>query len=73
MKRFWSKGLTKKDKEMINTRLIGQQGVELPECSDPHSDICYACPIYNMRSSIHVNLHWKHIHQTHPDVVDAAT
>ena len=73
LKRFWSKGFTKEDKEMINTRLIGQNGIELPECSNPHSDIYYTCPIHNMRSSIHANLQQEHMHQTHPDVADAAT
>ena len=54
-------------------RLIGKNGVELPEYSNPHSDICYACPIHNMRSSIHAILQRKHVQKTHPDVADTAT
>ena len=73
LKRFWSKGLTKEDKELINTRVIRENGGELPECSNPHSDMCYAYPIHDMCSKIHANFQRKHIHRTQPDVSDAET
>ena len=66
LKQFWLKDLSKKDRETINKRVIGKNGVELPK--HVSSDACYACPTNAERNSIWANNFRKHVVETHPSV-----
>ena len=57
---------TVEDRKKINTRVIGTNGVTLP---DPTvGDVCYACPTNNERCAVTAGVFWNHIMTTHPDV-----
>jgi hypothetical protein len=60
MMRIWKGELTEEDRMKINERLIGRNGVEVPEV-DKDSDIAYACPTNIQRNLIQAELFEKHI------------
>ena len=66
LKRMWFGDLTKRDRERINTRVIGSNGITLPSTFD--GDACYACPTNKERNSISSGNFERHIKKTHPAV-----
>ena len=66
LKRMWKGELTLRDRERINTRVIGQNGIDLP--SSFEGDACYACPTNKERNSISAGNFKKHIIATHPSI-----
>ena len=58
--------LTKKDRIWLNTRVIGHNGLELPEDMGP--DAVYACPTNAERNAITAGNFRQHIKKTHPEV-----
>jgi len=66
LKRFWKGDLTKKDRERLNTRVVGQNGLTLPPTFD--GDACYACPTNVERNCISAASFKKHVTSTHPSV-----
>lgn len=67
LKRMWFDDLTKKDREKINTRVIGKNGVELPPSIDG-LNVSYACPTNKERNVIHAAHFKQHVEQTLPNV-----
>jgi len=63
---MWTGELSKKDREIINTRVIGKNGLELPNACD--GDVCYACPTNVERNAISAPSFEKHVMETHPCV-----
>ena len=57
---------SKKDRDMINTRVIGKNGLELPNACD--DDVCYACPTNVENNAISAASFEKHVMKTHPCV-----
>ncbi len=55
---------TKEDREKINSRVIGTNGVQLPDARD----VCYACPTNKERNGITAGIFKRHIDATHPPV-----
>ena len=55
---------TKEDREKINSRVLGTNGVQLPN----ESDVCYACPTNKERNGIKAGVFKKLIDATHPSV-----
>jgi hypothetical protein len=66
LKRMWSGDLTKKDRERINTRVIGRNGVQLDK--NPTGDAAYACCSNKERNSISSGNFRNQILATHPSV-----
>ena len=66
LKQMWFGDLTKRDRERINTRVIGSNGITLPSTFD--GDACYACPTNKERNSISSGNFKRHIKKTHPAV-----
>ena len=58
--RIWHGELSEDDIKMINTRLVGLNGVELPDVNSD-SDIAYSCPTNLERNLIHTELFQQHI------------
>ena len=69
LKRMWKGDLTKKDRERINTRVIGENGLTLPS-SFGNKDACYACPTNKERNAVAAGNFQKHVIVTHPQVND---
>ena len=67
LKRMWRGDLTKKDRELINTRVIGENGLTLPS-SFGNKDACYASPTNKERNAISAGNFGKHVIVTHPHV-----
>ena len=69
LKRMWSGDLTREDRERINTRVLGHNGLTLPSWSSfEGSDACFACPRNKERNSIHAGHFCDHITKTHPSI-----
>lgn len=66
LKRMWIGGLTKKDRDILNTRVIGHNGLTLPAKFE--GDACYACPTNKERNAISATSFENHVNQTHPNV-----
>ena len=58
--RIWRGELSQEDIKMINTRIVGLNGVELPAINSD-SDIAYSCPTNTERNLIHTELFQQHI------------
>ena len=69
LKRMWSGDLTREDRVLINTRVIGKNGLTLPS-SFGSKDVCYACPTNIERNAISAGNFQKHVMKTHPPVND---
>ena len=64
MSTHWKSDLPLKDRHRINTRIIGENGLELPK---PLGDnACYACPTNKERNVISAGNFKQHILDTHP-------
>ena len=66
LKRFWKGDLTEKDRMLLNTRVVGHNGLKLP--SSFNGDACYACPTNVERNCISAACFKKHVISTHPPV-----
>jgi hypothetical protein len=55
---------TKEDRMKINTRLVGTNGLQLPNTPDT----CFACPTNKQRNAITAAIFKEHILVNHPDV-----
>ena len=64
---FWAGDLTKEQRQLINSRVVGEGGIEMPEEIPQHHDWNYACPTNKERNSISAGIFKKHIESTHPD------
>jgi hypothetical protein len=64
--RLWRDDLTREDREKINTRVVGQNGVTLPPTFD--RDVVYACATNKERNAIQAGIFRDHILSTHPKV-----
>jgi len=64
MKRMWLNYLTKKDRKLINTRVVEENGLKLP--STFLGDACYACPSNREQNAISGGSFERHILSTHP-------
>jgi hypothetical protein len=64
--RLWRDDLTQEDREKINTRVVGQNGVTLPPSFD--GDVVYACATNKERNAIQAGIFRDHILSTHPTV-----
>ena len=69
LKRMWSGDLTKEDRDKINTRVVGKNGLKLP-ASFEGKDVCYACPTNAERNAISAINFRNHVTKTHPHVND---
>ena len=58
--------MTEDDIKLLNTRVIGHEGLVLPKIVT--GDTCYACPTNKERNSITAAIFKQHIKTTHPDV-----
>jgi len=67
LKRMWEGDLTKEDRELINTRVIGHNGLTLPSSFEGR-DACFACPSNKERNAISKGNFKKHVMTTHPNV-----
>ena len=67
LKRMWNGDLTRQDRELINTRVIGKNGLTLPP-SFKGKDVCYACPTNVERNAISASNFRNHVMKTHPHV-----
>ena len=65
LKRLCQNELTEDDTALLNTRVIGQNGLTLP--ANITGDTCYACPTNKERNSITASIFKRHIQATHPD------
>ena len=67
LKQMWFGDLSQIDRERINSRVIGQNGVMLPSSFDD-MDISFACP-YNIKQHSISVAHFKHyVEKAHPSV-----
>jgi len=66
LKRMWTGELSKKDREIINTRVIGKNGLELPNAYD--GDVYYTCPTNMESNAISAASFENHVMETHPYV-----
>ena len=64
--RLWRDDLTQEDREKINTRVVGQNGVTLPPTFD--GDVVYACATNKERNAFQAGIFRDHILSTHPKV-----
>ena len=60
MKRFWLGKLTEEDIDTLNSRLVGQNGVGLPEDS-PDADTRYACPFNKQQNAASAGIFQDHL------------
>ncbi len=67
LKRMWFDDLSKKDRERLNTRVIGRNGVQLPSSFDG-VDVSFACPTNRERNAIHASHFKQHLEKSHPKV-----
>ena len=65
LKRLCQNELTEDDIALLNTRVIGQNGLALP--ANTTVDTCYACPTNKERNSITASIFKRHVQATHPD------
>ena len=65
LKQLCSGEMTQEDINWINTRVIGKNGLTLPDETD--GDTCYACPVNKERNSVTAGIFSDHIQKTHPD------
>ena len=64
MKEMWHGDLSKKNRKLFNTRVVGQNNLKLP--STFTGDACYACPYNRERNAISAGNFERHILKTHP-------
>ena len=64
MKRMWNNDLSKKDRKLFNTRVVGNNNLKLPSTFE--GDACYACPSNRERNAISAGNFEMHILNTHP-------
>jgi len=64
--RFWRDDLTKEDREKINTRVVGHNGIALPSTFE--GDVVYACSTNKERNAVQAGIFRNHILRTHPTV-----
>jgi len=67
LKRMWFDDLRKEDRKRINTRVIGQNGVQLPS-SFKKVDGSFACPTNQERNSLNASHFKQHVINTCPHV-----
>ena len=67
LKQMWFDDLPKKYRELINTRVIGKNGLKLPRSLDA-LDLCCACPTNRERNAIHASNFKTHVERTQPKV-----
>lgn len=60
MRRFWSGQVTLADIRYINTRVVGYNGLKLPD-DDIDSDTTYACPYNRQRNAISARIFKNHL------------
>lgn len=61
LKRMWKGEMTEDDIRLLNTRVVGQHGVVLPEHSHD-ADTCYACPFNLQRNATSAGIFREHLH-----------
>jgi len=64
--RFWSGDLTEDDRKLLNTRVVGRNGLKLPSKFD--GSVTYACALNIERNVYQAGIFRNHITQTHPPV-----
>ena len=69
LKRLWKGETTKEDIDLLNTRVVGRNGVTIPE-NDIDSDIAYACPTNKQRNSISAGIFYDHLQSESFPTVD---
>ena len=67
LKEMWFDDLSKKYRERINTRVIGKDGLKLPESLEG-IDICCACPTNRERNAFNAANFKQHVERTQPTV-----
>ena len=70
LKHFWMRGLTKKHRDLINTRVVGDNGDAFDQLQKEKSHTCYACATHVMQSSIHARMQKIHLLCTHLDYMN---
>ena len=63
---FWAGDLSEEQRNLINTRVIGERGQAMPETIPESHDWNYACPTNKERNAISAGIFKKHIELTHP-------
>lgn len=58
---FWNGEVTLEDIEMLNTRVVGQNGVTLPDDDSIDADTCYACPFNKQRNASSAGIFQEHL------------
>ena len=64
MKRMWNNNLSKKDRKLFNTRVVGNNNLKLPSTFE--GDACYVCPSNQEHNAISAGNFEMHILDTHP-------
>ena len=64
MKEMWHGDLSKKNRKLFNTRVVGKNNLILP--STFGGDACYACPSNREHNAISAGNFERHILDTHP-------
>lgn len=64
--RFWRGDLTEDDRKLLNTRVVGRNGLKLPATFD--GSVVYACAMNKERNAYQTGIFSDHIIQTHPPV-----
>ena len=67
LKRLCEGSLTQEDIDVLNSRVLGANGVKLPK-SLP-GDTCYATPTNKERNSISAGMFDQHVRETHPRIL----
>jgi hypothetical protein len=60
LKRLWKGEFTKEDVDLLNTCVVGTNGLTLPEM-DEDSDIAYACPLNKQRNAVSASVFKDHL------------
>jgi hypothetical protein len=73
LRRLRNGEITKADIDLLNTRVVGRNGLRLPT-TDEESDIAYACPFNKQRNSIAASIFKDHLCNSgeFPDIRDDA-
>ena len=63
---FWAGDLTLEQRLLINSRVVGSRGINMPQEIPIDHDWNYACPTNKERNSISAGIFKKHVEMTHP-------
>lgn len=68
LNRMWKGEVTQEDRDLINSRVIGCEGLALPDAEEMIGDVAYACALNSERNSVNRAIFKDHIENSHPKV-----